>query len=604
MKTGGVRRWWGGLVGLSLIVSGVRADVIITPEASRHPPKQAWLVATLGSVEGVTWAEIEVAARGAAIAADAANRTSALTGWLLVAKWARLLATDQTLSTNRWVNALNAAKLGHQNIGRIAPPAAEPLSALISAECAVALVGDAAFSRSFFDQLTPYDFLPKVLQTLDLLYRADSDRFQQYEQLALAIALVFDVPPPPHWPHSQVSAALLSRHRPTVLEAFGFWTESDRRRETLHRLNQLTAAELKFVVDAAAPWSELGWVQRQEKFDFAALPRTYDAVKYQTDRFEQGVYQWPGTSYALSEILAQGGICIDQGYFATEVGKARGVPTLLFRGVGLDGRHAWFGYLDAHKQWQLDVGRYAEQKYVSGIAFDPQTWGNVNDHELAFLAERFRLLPQYQQSQSRQWLAEEFLRLQQFSEAAHAARRAVNYEPRNVRAWEVLLLAQQGGGVAVVKREAAMREAARALQRYPDLQARFMQGVISLMRERGQVSAADHEELQLTKQLSADRSDLALAQAAGMLNRSLAGDDPVTQLRVFESALRQFGVTAGMGAFDRLVKPFFNQTMTGGRKADAQQILAIARRVIPIEAGSQFDRELRALDEQAAGKER
>jgi hypothetical protein len=66
----------------------------------------------------------------------------------------------------------------------------------------------------------------------------------------------------------------------------------------------------------------------------------------------------------------------------------------------LDGRHAWFGYLDAQQKWQLDVGRYAEQKYISGIAFDPQTWGEVNDYALALLAERFRELPQYRQSRA------------------------------------------------------------------------------------------------------------------------------------------------------------------------------------------------------------
>ena len=40
----------------------------------------------------------------------------------------------------------------------------------------------------------------------------------------------------------------------------------------------------------------------------------------------------------LPLILQEGGLCVDQAYFAAMVGKAKGVPTLLFRGAGLDGR--------------------------------------------------------------------------------------------------------------------------------------------------------------------------------------------------------------------------------------------------------------------------
>jgi len=581
-------------LGFGLVCQSAIA-VEISDEEAMRPPSSQWLASTLDSSNS-SWSEIESAARTAAVRADQKNRTQALEGWLLVAKWSRLLGSDQVEVTNRWVSAINTAQLGHRNMAQLSHPPSATLSETISPETTVALMSSPEFSRSFFDLLTPYDYLPKVLLTLDQIYQTDPENFREYEQLALAIALVFDVPPPPQWPHGQVTEKLLDRALPRAKEAFVFWVKSDRERKTLHRLNFLEAAELKFVVSAAAPLAELRWVQDRVGFDFEALPRTYDAVTYRTDRVEAGAYIWPGSSYALPTILREGGICIDQGYFASESGKARGVPTLLFRGVGLDGRHAWFGYLDGQKQWQFDVGRYAEQQYVSGVAFDPQTWGDVNDHELAFLAERFRVLPRYDQSRARQWLAEEFLRLRQFGDAAKSARRAVNHEPRNVAAWAVLQLAEEAGEVTVVKREATGREAARALQQYPDLHARFMRGVISLMRERGQTSAADHEERQLAKFYAADRSDLAIAQAAEILNRSLAGDDPATQLRVFESALRQFGVKAGMTAFDRLVSPFFRQALLDGRKRDALTILRITRRLIRIEAGSQFANELSELD--------
>ncbi|MCC5022685.1 MAG: hypothetical protein J6386_07755 [Candidatus Synoicihabitans palmerolidicus] len=169
--------------------------------------------------------------------------------------------------------------------------------------------------------------------------------------------------------------------------------------------------------------------------------------------------------------------------------------------MGLDGRHAWFGYLDAKKTWQLDVGRYAEQNYVAGIAFDPQTWGEVNDHELAFVAERFRRLPAYRQSRAQLYLAQELMRRGDKVGATKAAQRAVNQEPRNVAAWEALLLMQQSSGLSLVKQEATLRAAARVLKNYPDLHLRFMRQVIAKLRERGQGSAAANEERQLARSL-------------------------------------------------------------------------------------------------------
>ena len=140
-----------------------------------------------------------------------------------------------------------------------------------------------------------------------------------------------------------------------------------------------------------------------------------------------------------------------------------------------------------------------------------------------------------------------------------------------------------------------MREAARSLQRYPDLYARFMREAIGIMRERGQLSAADHQERMLARKFTIDRSDITIAQAAAMLNRTMAEDDPSTQLRVFESALRQFGISAGMGAFDRLVRPFFEHALREGRKEDAATILRLTFRLIPIEADTQFATEMETL---------
>ena len=583
------------LVGLAFVGWSVASAIEITPEEAMRPPRAQWITTALDPASQTTWSELERVTRSAAIAAESRNQTVAMERWLIITRWARLMNSDQRQLTDRWINAMNAAELGHPNLPRTFAAPSAPLSAAASPTFATWAINDADFSRTFFDLITPYDYVPRVVSILSELHARSPDEFADYAQLALAIALVFDVAPPPNWPHGQVSPTLLSRRLPSPADAFAFWVAADKRRVTLHRLNRLQASELKFVVAAAAPFAELGWAQGNVRFDFAGLPRAYDAVAYQTERADNGVFAWPGSSYALPVILQEGGICIDQAYFASEVGRARGVPTLLFRGVGLDGRHAWFGYLDAQRKWQLDVGRYAEQRFVSGVAFDPQTWGDVNDHELAFLAERFRALPAYQQSRARQFLAQEYLRIDDPGRAAAVARKAVNHEPRNVAAWHVLILAERLAGIDALKREGTLRRAARAFARYPDLNARFMTAVVASLRERGQTSAAEQAERTLARKFAADRSDIALAQAAEMLNRTLADDGPAVQLRVFESALRQFGAGAGVGAFDRLVKPFFRQLLAEQRLEDAARAVQITRRLVPIEAGSQFDQEMQAL---------
>lgn len=585
----------GLLVALLAASAATLRGLQVSGEAMINPPTQEWLAGVLAADSSFSWRELENASAQAAVAASRSNRTDAMESWLLVGRWARLLDTDQREVTGRWIEAVNSARLGHYNMRTEYDPPGDPLSALLSAEFVSTIISDAEFSSTFFYLLTPYDYLPGTLGILDRLYAHDPALFSRYDQLALAIALVYDVPPPPHWPHGQVSAELLSRQLRDPLEVFEFWIEADQAGVTLHDLARLGASELKFVVDTAAPALELTWVQQRVEFDFDSLPRAYDAVAYRMDRIESGDYAWPGNIYTLPTILAQGGICIDQGYFASHVGKARGVPTLLFRGAGLDGRHAWFGYLDGQQKWQLDVGRYAEQKLVVGLAFDPQTWGNVNDHELAFLAERFHRLPQFRQSRAWFYLAQEHLRTGDLTAAVAAARKATGFEPRNVSAWDVRVIAERAAELSLVKRESTLREAARALQRYPDLYARFMRAAILTMRERGQNSAADHQERMLARKFTVDRSDIAIAQAAVMLNRTMAEDDASTQLRVFESALRQFGIGAGMGAFDRLIRPFFEHAMKEGRKDDARTILLLTLRFIPVEPDTQFASEMEML---------
>ena len=249
------------------------------------------------------------------------------------------------------------------------------------------------------------------------------------------------------------------------------------------------------MVDAAAPVAELAWSQQAVPFGLDGFEGTYQMIHYRTDRTANvSVMVWSGRPYTLPAIYEEGGICIDQAYFASEAGKARGIPTLLFNGAGQDGHHAWFGFLDGQNHWRLDAGRYAEQRLVTGIAIDPQSWTIISDHELQFLSERFRALPSYKQSMVHEEFANDFLLSGHPELALKAARTAVNYERRNMAAWETLLAASAKKGADAAAQEGIMREAALAFTRYPDVFKAYKNRVCESLRARGETSLANFEE--------------------------------------------------------------------------------------------------------------
>lgn len=516
--------------------------------------------------------------------------------WYYLYRWARLLGTPYQKAIQDWIRAVEQAQVAHPNMAASYEYRPGSLAAGLSRELLLALLGNAALSEEFFQLLSPLDNSSEVLAILQKIQQKEPALFTAYPSLALAVAVVHDVPPSPLWPHGQVSATLLPRKPPAPELIFGHLARLDRANGTAHKLVRLPASELKFLVDLVTPFTELDWARKNVPPGLADLGKAYDLIKYRRDRVAANQYNWPGTAYTLPVILQQGGICVDQAYFASTVGKAKGIPTIMFRGAGLDGRHAWFGYLDAAQRWQLDCGRYAEQKFVTGLAFDPQTWGNINDHELLFITERFRALPTYKLSVVNAEFAGDYLREGRLDLALKAARESVNRDRRNLDGWEIMLAAQKAKTPADLReQEAILREALLAFQKYPDLEIRFSRRLIEVLRQRGEASLAAFEEQRLGKKYQAARQDLSMGQAAANLQRSMQGDDLATQIRVFNRTLDTGGQGAGIDFYDAIVVPFVLHLAAQGQVPAALQAVERARRTLRVEPGSQIEGELAAL---------
>lgn len=572
-----------------------RADVAtLIPDDwfTRPPTPERIKVVQSAADEG--WGPLAARLFDGAVRAYELRQEDAAAAWYHVARWCDLLGRSQKAAGIAWLEAVHRDGALHRNIdqSKIFALPDEPIARLLSPETGAWLLGDREFAEEFFALAGEHDLLPGVITVLDALRTADERRFTEYRPLALAIALVYDSPPPPQWPHWQVDAAVLPRKLPLPVTAFRFLTDADKAGRTLIKLSTVGAAELKYAVDFAAPFGELGWAQQAVKFPLNDLVKSYEAVRYRQDRIEAQAYVWPGERYDLPLIYAEGGICVDQAYFATQAGKARGVPTLLFSGAGRDGRHAWFGYLGQGKKWVLDAGRYEDQRYVTGVAIDPQTWMLLSDHELVFLSEGFRRLPAYRLSRQHQVFAELYLLRGNQAAAATAARKAVNYERRNLAAWDLLVAA--GADEPALKRETLLREAALAMQRYPDLNARYVRLLAASMRARGETSAAEFEERLLVRRgQSTGRTDLGVEHAAAMM----AAASRTEELRVYKQVLAQYGRDAGIDFYDRVTRPLLDRMIAEKRKAEGQQVLSQTRLVLKPELGSQFDRELGEMAE-------
>jgi len=560
-------------------------------------PTPAQITTIMAAADQEGWAAVAPALRTEALRTYEAGQPDAAAEWLGLEHWAALLGESEDHFIHRWFDAEVAAKVNHANMPRSYPAPVTPLAKHASRSLQAWLLADRKFTAKFFGLLSPCDYVPAVLDILDQLHTANPARFQTYAQLALAVAVVYDTPPPPGWPHHQVSAEALPRRLPAPADAFAFFVQADLTGKTLQHLAKLDADVLKFLVDIAAPLPELTWAQQNVRFLLPDLIKSYEAVSYRLDRLESKEDEWPGKTYTLAQILHEGGICVDQAYFAVEAGKARGVPTLLFSGEGVDVRHAWFGYLDGSQHWQLDAARYAEAKLVTGVARDPQTWGILTDHELSYLAEGFRTLPTYQQSRLHTAIALAYMEVNRAPSAVAAARQAANYEHRNVDAWETLLAAQTAAGADAKTREATLREAALALAKYPDLNAQYRQRLADSLRARGEISAADFEERQIARKNADDRSDLAVGEAATTLKRTVANEPLARQMQVFSQLLRQFGPDSGTNFYDEVARPFVLSLHQQGHLSEARSALSQAKTALEPAAGSQLEMEMDQLAE-------
>ena len=523
---------------------------------------------------------------------------------LVIPSGAPLPADSSGRPLSTAASALTAEHLPPEILQALLPddytPGGGSVASRASEDFLAELANDQDFLKEFFRELKPDDFTPVVVTRLEQLRRAHPGAWPAYRSLILAFALVHDQREPSFWPHHQVPPAAVPRAEDGVAGQFDYFYRANEARKLEHDLRRLTAAELKFLADAPVPRSEFEWAAknvraRRDKFD-----RVLDLVRYDKERAERGVFSWPHGHYSLSKIKSAGGICTDQAYFACLAGKARGIPTLYFAGQGQDGGHAWFGYLRGNGQWELDAGRFFEQRYTVGQALDPQTWLPVTDHELLFLSGRATRAQGHDAALGDLAMAEVFQRRGDLPSAGAAADSALFYSADFVAAWEV-----KENVLAAAKDRGALRAHYMAgidrFRREEDLRVRYQTRLAELERAGCDGQAASEIEARMIRENRRLRTDLSAAAGAEVLSRLMQEGEYTAAMREYRSLTGKLGPAGGGNFFYEVVRPFVRQMKIAGRDKDARRALDLAGRAMRCEPDSILAREFVELEAGLAG---
>lgn len=566
------------------------------PQRLAHPPGEAEARAVVAQAGAVGW---EATAAQLENAALDLHRRAARTGqaWWNAARVAAFLAQSERAALVAWREALLAANHPLRVSEEVRRAPLEPLAASLDPELAVRLFAEPAFAEEFLGILSPLDNPLEVVAILNALHRADPDGVRRLPRVALAIAVVHDTAPPPWWPHAQVGEVLPRRLR-SPEAVFADLQGLVGRAGVANDPARLPAYVLRFLVDQVLPDEEVAWVRETQRFPRRDWDRLYTQVAYDHARLDRGEYTWPRPAYRMRDILAHGGICVDQAYFAMQAGKVLGLPTLVFAGAGADSRHAWFGYYDERRGWNMDSGRGDDAVFVSGRAIDPQTWLHLTEHEVRFLADGFRATDAYRASVYQATIAQAWQRRGLREQAQRAARAAVALDHRNRAGWEVLVRLADEGEAARAQRIHVLAEATRSFGLYPDLELAYAVRLMDAWTEAGQTSLVDAEQVRLLRKFERERPDLSVRLARDMVESTFSSPIPGASARAYERALETLGRGAGIKLYDALV-PWYIERVRGDREAVLRAIL-LARRHLRPPPGSQMDQELADLERGSA----
>lgn len=484
-----------------------------------------------------------------------------------------------------WMEHLQWIRLGLTYSGEISDPK--------NLQTFIALGQDDSISHLFVEKLDPMDHPRKALQNLFTLSQGNPADLHEYAALGVAFALVWDQPFPANWPHHQVDPQAVPLGDNDVLQRFQFYVHANRDKKLDLDLTTMSEENLKFLVDSEVKLSELVYAQKN-RVSYTTFQDAYFSIKYDTDRVSSSssVYDWPGPSYMLADIEKAGGICIDQAYYAEILGKGRGIPTIVFTGYGMDGAHAWFGYLSNSGKWELDCGRYETQDFPKGFAVDPQTWQKIDDSTLQnFFKSNGMKNPNYQATITA--LTWAFMHKDDATIYAHILDDAMSIMPEWSGTWRLQAdLIEKGSDVD--KKKKFYQDWIRQFSTYPEMKVEGQKRLYLALKKANDPDA-DGLLKDIIIQNRSVGFDLGIEASANVMKEKLDAEDWGQARTAYERAIRDFGQQGGLTLFHRIVEPYVEFCLEHNKADMADKAMAFAEDRMSIDMTSQVGQYFKLL---------
>ncbi len=373
----------------------------------------------------------------------------------------------------------------------------------------------------FIDMLEPKDRGGRCMEIMNCLHTYDPAGCDEFYELILAIALVMDRPAERPM-HGQMGQELLP-HAPDPVERYDYFKALYVGGDAKIEYGKLGASELLFVVHVPVPASELEWVRNNVGGSLADWGEKYSGIPYDHARLESSRYQWDSGPYSLAGIRGEGGICVDQAYYAVMTARAYGIPAIYFHGSGNSGNHAWFAFMKAPGEWELDVGRYKNSEYTTGYAINPQTGESMTDHDVNYACERSLHSDDLVRASEYVSIAEVLLASDPRI-AARCAKNARQRVKRYLRPWEIerQVLIDEKNCNDLLQFFAEQKDAFR---KYPDILTESAKEIEVVLREEGRTKEADKLMRDLAGTVDDDRDDLANMFEFGRIEKIIESGD-------------------------------------------------------------------------------
>jgi hypothetical protein len=484
-----------------------------------------------------------------------------------------------------WMEQLEWVRLG------LAHP--EVLNSPQNLQTFIALGEDPAISHLLMEKISPADDQGKVLQNILTLAQAGMGDLHEYAALGVAFSVVFDQPFPADWPHAQVNRNAVPIGDLDIVKRFQFYVQANRAKKTELDLTQQRVEDLKYLVDTQVSLAELQYGQ-QNTVPYDHFADAFFSIKYDRSRVQPNnmVLDWPLPSYQLADILAHGGICVDQAYYAATIGKGRGIPTIFFTGQGEEGGHAWFGYLSRSGKWELDCGRYASQNYPKGFAIDPQTWKVVNDATLENLAKG-NLDPNYQPAENALAWARLHEGTPMYKQGLEDARSIM---PGLPEPWQDEGDVLDKSGATVDEKKTFYQSWITQFESYADMKVEGQQRLLAALKAANDPDA-DGVQQDIVLENRSSGVDLGVQGSFSAIEDKFKAQDWDGAKLAYETAVRDFKDQGGGTFFQDVIQPYVMTCVEYGQLDQAEDGLHFTEERMPMDPQGLLGQEFASLKE-------